>query len=94
MKLVLFSFSQMFNYCCILFATNSLLGQRNLVYLICMLALWYVTGIYEIFFAFTSYVHYFRYFTYTYCWRRCSGQWAFCAHIFRLVRCIRHVINT
>jgi len=40
---------------------ETLLGQRNLVYLIFMLALWWVTGIYEIFFAFTSYVHYFRY---------------------------------
>lgn len=40
---------------------NSLLGQRNLVYLLFMLAVWYATGVYEIFFAFTSYVHYFRY---------------------------------
>lgn len=40
---------------------HSLLGQRNLVYLLFMLALWYVTGMYEIFFAFTSYVHYFRF---------------------------------
>lgn len=39
---------------------HSLLGQRNMLYLLFMLALWYVTGMYEIFFAFTSYVHYFR----------------------------------
>ena len=39
---------------------HSLLGQRNVLYLLFMLALWYVTGMYEIFFAFTSYVHYFR----------------------------------
>jgi hypothetical protein len=30
------------------------------VYLLFVLALWWVTGIYEVFFAFTSYVHYFR----------------------------------
>ena len=37
-----------------------LLGQRNLVYLLCMLALWWVTGSYEVFLVCTSYVHYFR----------------------------------
>mmetsp|Transcript_9516 Transcript_9516/g.15790 ORF Transcript_9516/g.15790 Transcript_9516/m.15790 type:complete len:732 (+) Transcript_9516:165-2360(+) len=40
---------------------ETLIGLRNLTYLASMLALWYVTGVYEIFLAFTSYVHYFRY---------------------------------
>jgi hypothetical protein len=37
-------------------------GQRNLIYLSLVGALWYVTGCYEVFFALTSFVHYCRYF--------------------------------
>jgi len=37
------------------------IGQRNVLYLICVAAVWYITGRYEIFFAATSFIHYFRY---------------------------------
>jgi hypothetical protein len=40
---------------------ETLLGQRNVVYLLFMLALWWVTGLYGVFMACTCYVHYFRY---------------------------------
>lgn len=36
-------------------------GQRNLIYILFVLALWKATGVYEVFFALTSFVHYFRY---------------------------------
>eukprot|EP00596_Hydrurales_sp_CCMP1899_P008289 CAMPEP_0119042208 /NCGR_PEP_ID=MMETSP1177-20130426/14444_1 /TAXON_ID=2985 /ORGANISM="Ochromonas sp, Strain CCMP1899" /LENGTH=666 /DNA_ID=CAMNT_0007008827 /DNA_START=246 /DNA_END=2246 /DNA_ORIENTATION=- len=36
-------------------------GQRNLLYLSLVGALWYATGCYEVFFALTSFVHYCRY---------------------------------
>ena len=36
-------------------------GQRSLYYLIFAGSLWYITGLYEIFFVMTSYVHYMRY---------------------------------
>lgn len=48
---------------------ETLVGLRNLVYVSSALALWYATGVYEIFFALTSFVHYFRYIT-TYYIRR------------------------
>ena len=38
-------------------------GQRNVLYLSLVGALWYVTGYYEAFFALTSFVHYIRYIT-------------------------------
>lgn len=38
-------------------------GQRNIVYIIFIATLWWITGVYEVFFALTSYVHYFRYIT-------------------------------
>jgi len=37
------------------------IGQRNLIYIFFVLALWRATGVYEVFFALTSFVHYFRY---------------------------------
>lgn len=40
---------------------ETLLGQRNVLYLLFTLALWRATGVYEVFFALTSFVHYFRY---------------------------------
>mmetsp|Transcript_15947 Transcript_15947/g.35289 ORF Transcript_15947/g.35289 Transcript_15947/m.35289 type:complete len:664 (+) Transcript_15947:182-2173(+) len=40
---------------------ETLVGQRNLIYLGFMGALWYSTGVYELFLALTMYVHYFRY---------------------------------
>lgn len=36
------------------------IGQRNLIYIFFVLALWRATGVYEVFFALTSFVHYFR----------------------------------
>jgi hypothetical protein len=39
------------------------IGLRSLFYLSMVSAIWYITGVYEIFFALTSYVHYFRYIT-------------------------------
>jgi len=48
---------------------ETLLGLRNVVYVLSVCALWYATGLYEIFFALTSFVHYFRYIT-TYYIRR------------------------
>lgn len=42
---------------------ETLLGLRNLAYVISVLALWRATGMYEVFFALTSFVHYFRYIT-------------------------------
>jgi hypothetical protein len=41
--------------------TDRYFGQRNLIYLSLVGALWYVTGSYEMFFALTSFVHYCRY---------------------------------
>lgn len=42
---------------------ETLLGLRNVVYVLSALALWHATGLYEVFFALTSFVHYFRYIT-------------------------------
>ena len=39
---------------------SRLLGQRNVIYIFFVLALWKATGVYEVFFALTSFVHYFR----------------------------------
>ena len=39
---------------------DSYFGQRNLIYLTMVGALWYITGSYEMFFALTSFVHYCR----------------------------------
>ncbi len=36
------------------------IGQRSLIYVIFVAALWRSTGVYEVFFALTSFVHYFR----------------------------------
>lgn len=40
---------------------ETLLGQRNILYVMLVLAVSYVTSSYELFFALTSFVHYFRY---------------------------------
>lgn len=42
---------------------ETLVGQRNMLYLMLVVGLWYSTGVYEVFFALTSFVHYFRYIT-------------------------------
>ncbi len=39
----------------------SFIGQRNLIYIVFVAALWQATGVYEVFFSLTSFVHYFRY---------------------------------
>lgn len=44
-----------------MFVCDRLLGLRNVSYLCVLGALWWATGVYEIFFALTSFVHYFRY---------------------------------
>jgi len=40
---------------------ETLMGQRNVLYLLLILGVWHATGVYEVFFALTSFVHYFRY---------------------------------
>mmetsp|Transcript_20457 Transcript_20457/g.56753 ORF Transcript_20457/g.56753 Transcript_20457/m.56753 type:complete len:719 (-) Transcript_20457:122-2278(-) len=42
---------------------ETVIGQRNLLYIIFCLGMWRATGVYEVFFAMTSIVHYFRYIT-------------------------------
>jgi hypothetical protein len=42
---------------------TSLLGLRNLAYILFVWALWQTTGIYEVFMSLTSFIHYFRYIT-------------------------------
>ena len=46
---------------CMCILMYSYIGQRNLIYLFFVFALWKATGMYEVFFALTSFVHYFRY---------------------------------
>lgn len=42
---------------------ETVIGQRNLLYIIFCIGMWRATGVYEVFFAMTSIVHYFRYIT-------------------------------
>lgn len=44
-------------------ALETYVGLRSLFYVSMAAAIWYFTGVYEVFFALTSYVHYFRYIT-------------------------------